>query len=107
MEPQLDEILQDIVQRLRSVFSPVYIYQYGSCARGEMRPGSDIDLLVVVEDSSLTFFQRGALAYRALRPIPVPIDVQVYTRSEFELRAALPVSFERTVRTQGKILHAA
>ncbi len=43
----------------------------------------------------------------ARRGIPVPIDVQVYTREEFESRASLPVSFERTVRQKGRVLYAA
>ncbi len=72
-----------------------------------MRAGSDIDLLVVVAESDLSFFERGAAAYRALRRIGVPVDVQVYTRAEFETRAALPVSFERTVRAEGRVLYAA
>ncbi len=50
---------------------------------------------------------RDAVAYRALGDIRLPIDVQVCTRTEFEKRAALPVSFERTVKTKGRIVYAA
>mgnify|MGYP001587445046 CR=1 FL=1 len=82
-------------------------YLYGSYAYGTTGPHSDIDLLVVVEQSELTTFQRDAIAYRSLGDIPVPIDVQVYTKAEFEERAALTVSFERTVKRKGKLLHAA
>jgi hypothetical protein len=66
-----------------------------------------LDLLVVVPQSDLRFYQRAALAYRALRGVSVPIDVLVYTQAEFEPRASLPVSFERTVREQGQVLYAA
>lgn len=107
MQRDLDEILAEIVRRLRTALNPTAIYLYGSCARGEMKPDSDVDLLVVVKRSSLSFFERGAAAYRALRHIGVPVDVQVYTEEEFEPRAALPVSFERTVRLKGRLLHAA
>ena len=37
----------------------------------------------------------------------VPVDVQVYTRAEFETRAALAVSFERTVKHKGRVVYAA
>ena len=106
MPPSLDTLLSDIVDRLRDAFRPAAIYLYGSCARGEMQSGSDIDMLVVVRESDMSFFDRGAIAYRALRDVPLPLDVQVYTQAEFDSRAALPVSFERTVRTTGKLVHA-
>ena len=102
-----ERVLPEIVRRLREALAPETIYLYGSCSRGTMGPDSDIDLLVVVPESDLSFFERGAVAYRALRRIGVPIDVQVYTRAEFETRAALPVSFERTVRAEGRVLYAA
>lgn len=57
--------------------------------------------------SPLSPYERDAIAYRALIGLGVPKDVQVYTRKEFETQAALPVSFERTVKTKGKVLYAA
>ena len=104
---QLRVALPEIVRRLRTALTPMTIYLYGSCARGTVGRDSDIDLLVVLAESDLSFFERGALAYRALRGLGVPFDIQVYTREEFEPRAALPVSFERTVRTKGRVLYAA
>jgi predicted nucleotidyltransferase len=107
MPEQFDLLLGLIVARLRSALSPVMIYLYGSYAYGIPNRDSDVDLLVVVEDSPLDPYERDALAYKALRDIPVPIDVQVYTRREFDERAALKVSFERTVQRKGKLIHAA
>lgn len=103
----VDDALPEIVRRLCDALDPEVIYIFGSSAAGEIGPDSDVDLLVVVPESKDGFFQRGAVAYRALRGIPVPIDVQVYTREEFESRASLPVSFERTVRQKGRVLYAA
>ncbi len=103
----VDRKLPEIVRRLCDALQPETIYLYGSCAAGSVGPDSDVDLLVVVGDSGLSFFQRGALAYRALRGVGVPIDVQVYTRAEFAARAGLPVSFERTVQRKGRVLYAA
>ena len=104
---EVEQLLPEMVRRLREALVPVTIHLYGSCAHGKVGPNSDVDLLVVVKESELTFFERGAAAYRALRRIGVPVDVQVYTHEEFEARAALPVSFERTVRTKGRVLYAA
>lgn len=106
-QAQLEEKLREIVERLCQALSPVAIYLYGSYAYGTPQSHSDIDLLVVVEDSPLSPYKRDTLAYQALSGLGIPKDVQVYTRAEFEERAALPVSFERTVKTKGRVLYAA
>ena len=106
-QEKLAQVLPEVVRRLREALNPLVIYVYGSCARGTPGPHSDLDLLVIVAESELDFFARSTLAYRALQRVGVPVDVQVYTRQEFESRAALPVSFERTVRTKGQVVYAA
>jgi predicted nucleotidyltransferase len=103
----IERVLPEIVRRLREALRPERIYLFGSCASGTPGRDSDVDLLVVVPHSELGFFERGAQAYWALDRIGVPVDVMVYTRTEFEQRATLPVSFERTVRTKGRIVYAA
>ena len=104
-DQSLEQLLPEIVRRLREALSPVAVYLFGSAASGTLGPHSDVDLLVIVDQSECSFFERGALAYRALRGIGVPVDVQVYTKDEFEPRAALPVSFERTLRTKGRVIN--
>jgi len=104
---ELDQKLDHIVARVRSVFVPSTIYLYGSYAYGTPRSDSDIDLLVIVEDSPLRAHARDALAYQAVGAIGVSKDIQVYTLSEFQDRAALPVSFERTVKEKGRVIYAA
>jgi predicted nucleotidyltransferase len=107
MPEALEEMLAEIVRRLREARSPSAIYVFGSCAYGAPGPGSDIDLLVVVEDGPLSPYQRDALAYKALRGIGMSIVVLVYTRREFEERAVLRVWLERTVKSRGRVLYAA
>jgi len=102
---ELDQKLDEMVRRLRQALAPIAIYFFGSYAYGTPQPHSDIDLLVVVDDSELDPYERDGRAYHALSGIGVPKDVQVYTRAEFEDRAALPVSFERTVKTKGKLIY--
>lgn len=104
---ELDDKLRQIVNRLRSALSPATIYLHGSYAYGTPQSHSDLDLLVVVDRSDLRPNQRDAIAYRALIGLNVPKDIVVYTREEFEQRAGLPVSFERTVKTKGRVLYAA
>ncbi len=104
---ELDRQLATIIARLRGALDPSAIYLFGSYAYGHPQSHSDLDLLVVVPESRLSAYQRDALAYLALGDIQLPVDVQVYTQAEFDARARLPVSFERTVRTKGRIVYAA
>lgn len=106
-ETGLEQILSKALERLRDALAPQAVYLFGSYVYGEPTKDSDLDLLVVVEDSPLSAYQRDAAANRALGDLRMPIDVQVYTRSEFDERAALPVSFERTVKQKGKLVYAA
>jgi len=103
----LETHLREIVARLRAAFSPSAIYFFGSYVYGTPAPHSDIDLLVIVDESQQNAFDRDAAAYKALSGLGIPKDVQVYTRQEFEERAALPISFERTVKEKGRLLYAA
>lgn len=104
---QLDAVAAEIVRKLREALAPVAIYLFGSYAYGTPTRHSDVDVLVVVENSPLSPFQRDSRAYLALSELGVAKDVMVYTREEFEQRAALSVSFERTVKRKGRLLYAA
>jgi predicted nucleotidyltransferase len=105
--PDLRRVLPGIVRWLRDALRPASIHPFGSCAYGAPACDSDIELTIVAPDWPLDCFERGVAASRALRPIGVPIDGLPYTRQEFDARAALPVSLERTVHTKGLALYAA
>ena len=98
----LDTLIPEIVRRLREALSPVVVYVFGSCASKALGPHGDIDLLVIVDQSEQSFFERGARAYRALRGIGVPVDVQVYTRDEFEPRARIELFKELAEHFRGR-----
>jgi predicted nucleotidyltransferase len=42
-----DDILKEIIKRVVDVAHPESIIMFGSAARGEMGPNSDVDLLVI------------------------------------------------------------
>jgi predicted nucleotidyltransferase len=57
----------------------------GSYARGDWGVGSDLDVLLVLEVSDRPFIERPS--QWDLSDIPVPVDVLVYTRDEWEAMA--------------------
>ncbi|HXG15819.1 MAG TPA: nucleotidyltransferase domain-containing protein [Calidithermus sp.] len=54
----------------------------GSYARGDWGVGSDLDVVLVVERTTLPFWRRPA-AWN-LTALPVPADVLVYTEAEWD-----------------------
>ena len=79
-QQRLEEEIGRLKEELASLGAELVIL-FGSAGRGEMRLGSDIDLLVVME-SELDFVERTAALYKALQP-RLDADILVYTPQEF------------------------
>jgi predicted nucleotidyltransferase len=73
--------LREVVRRLVAELDPDRIILFGSRARGDHRPDSDLDLLLV-KDSTEPRHRRVVRAYRALRGLGIPKDILWYTPQE-------------------------
>jgi len=104
---QQDPRLAEVVRRLVAAYEPLWIYLFGSVARGEPGPDRDYDLMVIVSDGAPPDRRRSRLAYEALRGTGIAADVLVSTRSRFERRARVVASLPATVLREGKLVHAA
>jgi predicted nucleotidyltransferase len=100
------ETLAEIVRRIRLVAKPKKIVLFGSRARGEHRPNSDIDLLVI-EDSVLPRHRRSIPLYAALADLPLEVDTEVvvYTPAEVEEWSNASAAFVTTALREGKVLY--
>ncbi len=81
-QPALD-LLAEVIRRIVEVASPDRIILFGSTARGETGPQSDLDLLVVKTGVG----HRRRLAqriYKHLLGVEVPVDVLVVTPEDVE-----------------------
>jgi predicted nucleotidyltransferase len=77
--------VQDAVRRLVDAFDPLRIVVFGSYAREEMHPSSDLDLLVVLPE--VEHKRDAAVAMRReLSDLPVSKDIVVATPEEIEAR---------------------
>ena len=99
--------LAQIVRRLAEALQPEQIFVFGSQARGEAQPESDVDLLVVVPHSDLPPHRRDQEAYRAMGRRRISVDVLVMTRFEFDQRSRAASSLPATVLREGRVLYAA
>ena len=97
--------IQRIVNRIVKEFQPERIILFGSRARGEGRPDSDVDLLVVmpVEGSRL---DKAIEIGVALHDIRLPKDIIVTTPEDFQWRKEIAGTIERPAAMEGETLYA-
>jgi predicted nucleotidyltransferase len=77
---------------------------FGSLARGDARPGSDADLLIVVSDSASAFLDRAAQYLGAFSNVGVGCDVIVYTEAEARRLRGEGSALLRATETEGLLL---
>jgi uncharacterized protein len=102
---KVDPTLADIVQRLAQTYQPERIYLFGSRARGDFRPESDYDLLVIVPDDAPPERRNDRLVSKSLRGVMVATSVLVDCSSYFEALRYLRASLPGTVLREGKLLY--
>ena len=77
------EIIEQLVRRIIEIVQPLRIILFGSAARGELGPDSDIDVLVVMPEG-VHRRQTAQLLYRQIRGLGVPFDILVATPDDLE-----------------------
>jgi uncharacterized protein len=108
MQAQLtkQEVIEEMTRRLVEFYRPVRIYLFGSEARGEAGPDSDLDFLVVVSDDTPEPMMRTNEGYSRLSGLGMSKDVIPWRQSDFEARAAYVVaSLPATVVREGRLLY--
>jgi len=64
-----EEAIQEITRRLVEYYQPLKVYLFGSTARGERGPDSDLDLCVVVPDETSAAKLSVRSAWEAVRGV--------------------------------------
>ena len=77
------EVIEKLVRRIIEIAQPLRIILFGSAARGEMGPDSDIDVLVVMPEG-VHRRRTAQLLYRQIRGLGVPFDILVATPNDLE-----------------------
>jgi predicted nucleotidyltransferase len=109
-KPQLENLgstlIQDLVRLVVEIASPRKIVLFGSRARGDCRPDSDIDLLIIKE-SDLPRPQRAIPIYSALARLPLEVDanVMVYTPQEVDDWSEVRGALVTTALREGRVLY--
>jgi predicted nucleotidyltransferase len=98
------DVIQIMTDRIVRNFQPLRIILFGSHARGDAKPESDVDLLVVLPQVAN---KRTAVVAvrRALADLPVCKDIVVTTPEEIARRGDLIGSVLRPALREGKVLY--
>lgn len=100
------EIIEEITRRLVDYYHPVRIYLFGSEARGDAGPDSDLDFMVVVPDTASDELMRSRDLHTFLSGVGAATDVIPWRQTDFEGRAAYVIaSLPATVVREGKLLY--
>ena len=75
------EVLDRLVRRIVETVQPVRIVLFGSAARGQMGPDSDLDLLVVMPDG-VHRRQTAQRIYREIAGFGWAVDIVVVTEAD-------------------------
>lgn len=96
--------LPEIINRIARQFDPLRIILFGSWARGDARPDSDYDLLVVlptVEDKR----RAAILIGNSLSDLPVSKDIIVTTPVEIKARGEMVGTVLRPALREGVVVY--
>jgi predicted nucleotidyltransferase len=95
----IDQVVEQIVEK----FKPQKIILFGSYARGNPRPESDVDLLVVTKNRTKKTQQ--SLEMRRHLGVMFGLDLVVYTSKRLKERVDMGDWFLRDVLKEGKVLY--
>jgi predicted nucleotidyltransferase len=96
--------IKEAVRRIIERFHPVKIILFGSRARGESRPWSDADLLVVMPVKGSRRDAATSIDL-VLSGIRLPMDIIVVTPDDVERGRRVIGSIIQTALREGKVLH--
>lgn len=100
------QTIEKVVNHIVETVHPLRIILFGSAARDEMGPDSDLDVLVVMPDGTHRL-KTMRLLYQQMGGVGFPVDIMVTTPHQLEEHKNNMGLIYRTVLTEGKEVYAA
>ncbi len=95
-----------MVKRIVRKFHPRQVILFGSHARGDAGPDSDVDLLVVM-DFEGSVRDKGLEIMQVIHDNELPVDVIITRPEDFAWRKNVVGTIEWPAAREGKVLYAA
>ena len=108
MAPVTEDLLREMTKAIVDAVAPERVVLFGSHAKGEATPDSDLDLLIIEEEG----FGQGrsrrkemAMLWRLLARFEVPKDILLYSRDEVESLAQTRNHVVAHALREGRLLY--
>jgi len=98
--------ITEAVRRIVMEIQPRRVILFGSAARGDMGPESDLDFLIVMPNGTDCLSITGRI-HRILRGLGCPKDVVVVLEHDMSVHAHNPALIIHTALTEGRELYHA
>ncbi len=99
-----DQLIEEVTRRLTAAAPGAKVILFGSRSRGEERPNSDVDLLVIHRDEIESPGEEFVRLRRELRGLGVGFDLLVVSADYAERRARSEGSLIEEVLSEGRVL---
>jgi uncharacterized protein len=110
-DTEIRKYLLEAIESLKKM-QPIKILLFGSAATMDLHKDSDIDFLIVLDNSDIPETYEDKLALKlevreCLRNLnkKIPIDIIVYTIPEYEELKKINSSFYREIHNSGKVVY--
>jgi predicted nucleotidyltransferase len=90
---------------LIQTYNPLYIYAFGSYAKGFYGIDSDLDVMVVIDEYEGQRWQDAARGYQDLLDVLMSVDLILYNRAQFDECKKDSTSFCHKILKTGKLLY--
>jgi predicted nucleotidyltransferase len=100
----IDALVDAVVDRIAKEVSPRRVILFGSRARGNARPDSDIDLLLICDNCG----NKRELKRQVRRLFPLPtfgMDLFILTTGEYERQRHIPATVGRAAELEGVVCY--
>jgi predicted nucleotidyltransferase len=97
--------IEHAVEVLVREASPERIVLFGSQARGDAGPESDVDFLVITRDSRENRFRAATRLRRCLSPLRMPVDIVVHDRETIDEWGEVPGTLVYTMLHEGRTVY--
>lgn len=102
---QVQAVITEMVHRIVSGFDPDEVILFGSYARGQAGPDSDVDLAVIFPRVEGKRRDKAVQIMVALHGMGVAKDVIVLTRQDFEEQKDLIGTMGHILAREGRVLY--
>ncbi len=100
-----NRVIDGMVRKIVKRYDPEQIILFGSYARGDEGPDSDVDLLVVMPVQGSKRAKQVEIRV-LLHDTPLPKDIIVTTPEDFAWRRNIVGTIEEPAAREGKVLYA-